>query len=500
MANEILYKEELQPTLNTIIGVTPKTLPAVLNKGDIVKYGNYLYKYKGVNGVRKELVDESNFKKVGLRYRENGYKVDIVDSMENLYKWMFFEGLNGDRQKSKWTLRKQELRKQYNLKTIVFFNEEVDVSYIWSTFERVAIKNNYDPKFFFKFPIKDYYDKTYNSYEEIKKSNPYFSRKISYGNNLNYTYLKKQDILNERKIIYTNFEKFLENNNPVHKYTSQELKTYLCFGGFLKKIKQYGLKDFYRNEFEFGVFQNFFEYTEKLEEKENIFNFHIYDIQHENSYATYGFNFSYSPTQITTNRFWLPYFNDMEGSDYSGKSARTLNHEFNKYGIYFKLEEDGNYVYRFKSVFTDRNQHEEWGTKGPWGARYAYYLSATDVRGDGDTYCRWQPKEIDTELNFTIENGNIINVSLNFSEETRDTNRFKDEFMNTGYTFENGYLYIKVFYAIWSYDDAGDWNECQFAHIIPPFSLEFKGDNEFGSKPINNGNNHFKPPVDEWED
>lgn len=42
-----LTKEGLGNILNTVIGMKPKTLPARLEKNDIVLYQNRLYKYKG---------------------------------------------------------------------------------------------------------------------------------------------------------------------------------------------------------------------------------------------------------------------------------------------------------------------------------------------------------------------------------------------------------------------------------------------------------------------
>ncbi|QXW65671.1 hypothetical protein KX935_07925 [Streptobacillus moniliformis] len=103
-------------------------------------------------------------------------------------------------------------------------------------------------------------------------------------------------------------------------------------------------------------------------------------------------------------------------------------------------------------------------------------LNEKNVRTSNCSYCTWQDKKVDITFSFKLENGEIKEQKLIFTEKTNDTEKFEKEFMETGITFEDGVLYLKVFYAIWSLDDAGEWNEWQFAHIIPPFELEFKGE------------------------
>lgn len=177
-------------------------------------------------------------------------------------------------------------------------------------------------------------------------------------------------------------------------------------------------------------------------------------------------------------RFWLPYFDDIIGYDTNGRSARRLNTNYNHYGIYFDLFEEGTYEFKFNLYITNKNQHEESGTKGPWGARYAFYPTNDNVRGDGDSYCNFNKnRAIPCSIRFRFENGSFTNIEVITEDKSDEVNRFVDEVINgRGFQAIGNSIYIKIFYAIWSYDDAGDWNEWQFAHATAPYVFEYKGE------------------------
>lgn len=99
---KIVHKEEMASILKTIIGASPKVLPTTLNKGDVVRYNNYLYQYIGENEKTVNLLEENSFKKMGLRYRKSEYKIRLINDMEELYRLMYEKGLNGDKQKGNW--------------------------------------------------------------------------------------------------------------------------------------------------------------------------------------------------------------------------------------------------------------------------------------------------------------------------------------------------------------------------------------------------------------
>ena len=96
-----LTKEGLGNILNTIVGMKPKSLPARLEKNDIVLHQNRLYKYKG-EPKEVRIVNETDFKKAGLRFMGEDYKVTLLNDIMELYKWMYQTGLNGHKLDSDW--------------------------------------------------------------------------------------------------------------------------------------------------------------------------------------------------------------------------------------------------------------------------------------------------------------------------------------------------------------------------------------------------------------
>ena len=482
--NKLVKKEELQKVVKAFLWNSPKTLPTTLNKGDIVKYNGFLYEYIGDANKIVNVVNASTFKKVGIRFRKNAFKVDVIDSIETLYKEMYESGVNGDNQGRNWnsTVRNKTYPAPYNYKPLTYITSMyASESISFYTFVKI-IKDFFGVKNLeevLEFPItfkgvsmtkEDYEKKGYLTYSLSEFDGLKIKPQL-----LNKEYEREYDIISKSKGL--NAETILKHFSQENWYDSNYLRSYET--SYLlndSPNKTYASKILRKNEnFEFGVFQEAYPWYSEI--NNNIVPVRVKITSKDTnigSESTLNLRIDESKVLNKGNsryRFWLPSFWDMLDNDTNGRSARQMNKDKNQYGIYFKLENDGTYIYRFKSVFTDRNQNEE----NEWGDRYAYYLNDSKVKGM-DTYCTWQSKKIDTELSFQISNNTITNVSIKFSEENENTRRFKNEFMETGYKFIDNYLYIKVFYAIWSYDDSGSWNEWQFAHIIPPFKLEYKGD------------------------
>lgn len=482
--DKLVKKEELQKVVRAFLWDSPKTLPSILDKGDIVKYNEFLYEYIGDANKIVNVVNASTFKKVGIRFRKNAFKVDVIDDIETLYKEMYESGVNGDNQGRNWngTVRNKKYQYPYRYNTFIriesqYYSSELSIADFIKIMKDFSNTENLED--IFEFPIiingksmtKEYI-KNY-SYLRYKLSD-YRTIKLK-PQLFNKACEKEYDIISKSNDLDVGMSlKYFSKEGQYDHYLRSYETSYLLNDSPNKK---YSSKILRKNEnFEFGVF-------EKVGPLYRDINNEIVPVHFVTEYnndinnsqmITLNLTFDYPKVSDRGNsvyRFWLPSFWDILDNDTNGESARKMNKENNQYGIYFKLENDGTYIYRFKSVFTDRNQNEE----NEWGDRYAYYLNDKKVKG-WDTYCTWQSKKIDTELSFQILNNEIINVSLKFSEENENTRRFKNEFMETGYKFINNYLYIKVFYAIWSYDDSGSWNEWQFAHIIPPFYLEYKGD------------------------
>lgn len=484
--NKLVKKEELQKVVKAFLWDSPKTLPTTLNKGDIVKYNGFLYEYIGDTNKIVNVVNSSSFKKVGIRFRKNAFKVDVIDDIETLYKDMYESGVNGDRQGRNWNgaVRNKKYPSPYVDKSLIYVKSMYSSEFIPIVKVIAIIKDflrakNVEEVIEFPIIFKNGKSITKEDFEKGRTGDSIYTLSDYDGLKikpqlLNKEYEREYDIISKSNGL--NVETYLKcfsKKTQYDNYLESYRTSYLLNDS---PNKQYASKILRKNEnFEFGVFQEAYPWYSEI--NNNIVPVKVKITYNDTNIGQEAIlNLSCDPPKILNKgnyeyRFWLPSFWDMLDNDTNGRSARKMNEDKNQYGIYFKLENDGTYVYRFKSVFTDRNQNEE----NEWGDRYAYYLNDSKVKGM-DTYCSWQSKKIDTELSFQISNNTITNVSIKFSEENENTRRFKNEFMETGYKFIDNYLYIKVFYAIWSYDDSGSWNEWQFAHIIPPFNLEYKGD------------------------
>lgn len=162
-------------------------------------------------------------------------------------------------------------------------------------------------------------------------------------------------------------------------------------------------------------------------------------------------------------RFWLPYMRDIDQYDYSSNSARKMNEsEDNNYGVGLIAKQDGYYRLNFKFIKTNKQQHDE----NYWNDRYAYIPGNRKITGTGYSYCEWQEStKYDGYIKFKCENGQISDVEFNCGDS-----RINEFFR---YSKVDNHIFIQVFYAIWSYDDSGGWNEWQFAHLIAPFKLYY---------------------------
>ncbi|WP_064591631.1 hypothetical protein [Streptobacillus moniliformis] len=501
-SKKALYIISKSKSIKSIIGTENiKSINDNLSKGDIIIYNEQLYKCK--NGGKYTLPDEQNFRKVGLRFLSNEYKEKAEDSIDGLYKKIYEQFQIGDKQKIEWT-NNNKLNEYYfftpkDITEIELYNS-TNSSISLETFIDILKKYSKvdDIEYMLEFPlILDDNIITKENYEEYKFNTFYIEdlvkiklKKEVFNEAINSEFRKIQEYIKNPKseIDVSSFIYFTYEKKQVHKYYANYV-----FGIF-ENDKNFCLKLNENDDFTYGLYKN----NEPLNFDFNFDNIDValeydtystYERTGENDYEEinhYKLSLSFSENKIKPNKeiyffvkdFWLPFYNDMLANDNSGKSARKLNADFNKYGIYFKLNKDdeGIYEFKFKIVFTDKNQHEEYGSCGQWGKRYAYYLNEKNVRTSNCSYCTWQDKKVDITFSFKLENGEIKEQKLIFTEKTNDTEKFEKEFMETGITFEDGVLYLKVFYAIWSLDDAGEWNEWQFAHIIPPFELEFKGE------------------------
>ncbi len=498
---KLISSTDMSKSLKALIGSDKvKSINDNLFKGDIILYNEQLYKCK--NSGQYTLPDKENFKKVGLRFLNEEYNEKVENDIEELYKKMYSDFEVGDKQKIEWSTNNR-------LNEYYFFKPKDITNFVIldSTNNRMSLFAliNYLKKYSKLENIEDMIELPLNLEEYTITKQNYEEYKF---NSFDIEYLSKIKLKKEvfNKAILSEYETI---QKYIKKPISEVSESFIYFTHEKKQVHNY-----YINK-SFGNFENDKNFCLKLNEnddfaygiyKENTpldfgFNFDDVDVTLEyNTYSTYEekrendyeeinhykLSLSFSENKMKANEemnffvkdVWLPFFNDMLANDNNGKSARTLNANFNKYGIYFKLnkDNDGIYEFKFKTVFTDKNQHEEYGSCGQWGKRYAYYLNEKNVRTANCSYCTWQEQEIDTIFSFKLENGQIREQKLIFNEKTNNTEKFEQEFLNTGVTFENNLLCLKVFYAIWSVDDAGEWNEWQFAHIIPPFELEFKGE------------------------
>lgn len=485
-------------SLKSLIGSEKiKSISENLEKGDVILYNEQLYKCR--KSGKYSIPDKENFKKVGLRFLRNEYNKKVQDSMEELYKRMYEQFEIGDKQKNEWEhnakLNEYNVFTSKNVNSVVLFYNTGNAVGLKSFF--IKLKNwakTSNIEDIIEFPIElgddvitsenyeNYYGNTYylNDLAEIKLKKEVFNKAIK------DEYEQIQEYIKNPKSEELSLNFFRSERNRINSHDVN-----YTLGKFENDKFYLTLKE---DEFEYGIYtvatpsKLYIDYDEidvSLKYDSWITHEHTEEDGH---YTVDHFRLilEFSELKMEENKeidcyiksFWIPYFNDMIANDKTGQSARKLNEGFNKYGIFFKLPdyEDGVFEVKFKLIFTDKNQHEEWGTCGPNGTRYAFHLNEKNVRTSNCSYCTWQDKKVDITFSFKLENGEIKEQKLIFTEKTNDTEKFEKEFMETGITFEDGVLYLKVFYAIWSLDDAGEWNEWQFAHIIPPFELEFKGE------------------------
>lgn len=464
----MVFKEDIQKINNTLIGMSPKRLPSTLNKGDIVKHGNYLYKYKGENNQRVELIDEALFKKVGIRYKDENYKVVIFNEMMDVYQYLFEKGMNGHNITNQWRLENgnANLRK-YNVGHGV---NKLPSSYLNSSNTRNAESVRETLKNAFKCTDEEVSVIDNNNYRQSTfppiKSAALNAEVMGEYNDIIERFNRGESTYPK----YKYFE-FISNGSNLYSYETRMDIFVHKHGVMCYQIKE--------DSFSYGIYGGIEPYhrTPIKHTKEIFIVKHANDDDSSTGHLRLNM-FTDRGYVAGKTRFWLPYFNDIIGYDTGGKSARYLNENFNHYGLYFDLYDEGIYEFSFNLYLTNRQQHEENGTKGPWGARYAFYPKEDNVRGDGDSYCNFKKdRPIPCKLKFRYENRTFSEVEVITENKSNDVLLFINEMMNgKGYqTFDNR-IYVKIFYAIWSYDDAGDWNEWQFAHVTAPYILEFKGE------------------------
>ena len=516
-----LTKEGLGNILNTVVGMKPKTLPANLEKNDIVLHQNKLYKYKG-EPKQVSIVSESEFKKAGLRFMGEDYKVVLLNDILELYKWMYQNGLNGHKLGSDWG----ERPKFYYVVTEGF--ERVGYS-MWKknyknhsgggyfAFIRDRFGINYLSECF-EFPIYLTEDLFINSIEDEKK----FKFSLSNLNddiNLDFVlkhnkfkfpkfkkFLEEKKLLLEHSNSYSELNEYLKSNPmkfTFYKIVEAPLETYETLNIIFERNKRkYSIKSKdLKEEYNFGVYGNipftaddFEDVIDKTEDVIRIFDTKVWDSDNQGyDYSRYWKIPDFLPTPVyeysfgkeyrekynlkypTKTRFFLPYFIDAATND----TAKELNEKHNKYGVFVQGKEDGEYTLSFKVCMSTRDQHEEYtnATDG-WGDQYAFSPTRNQVRQESLTYVMWKKNDlISFELNWKVENGTAKDWKLKLLDENKRNTQGLDNFMKwiQVETSEN-YLFLQLFYAVYSYDDSGSWNEWQFAHILPPFNLEFKGE------------------------
>ena len=502
-----LTKEGLGNILNTVVGMKPKTLPARLEKNDIVLYQNRLYKYKG-EPKQVSIVSESEFKKAGLRFMGEDYKVVLLNDILELYKWMYQSGLNGHKLENDWGERPDFY--------YVTSGNEYETPY-FSIYYRQILYGGVDDffRFFevnkfsdvFNFPIKltfIYSSEKIIILNSIEEEEKLINYKYNGFENLSIGSLFRDNTINENgkvgsKIkeeylkIYENFNEFeklqkvlKENENKTTFFPVKKIRpsTYEIPMISLKFVNKNGFKIKTEDDrFVFGVYQKYIKVSNKIETWENFKN-GLFTIKREDFNTSEGHGPDYRtiltvkdilPRRYVSKRFFLPHFIDASTND----TAKELNEEHNKYGVFIQGKEDGEYRLSFKVCMSTRDQHEEFtnGTEG-WGDQYAFSPTRNQVRQENLTYVMWQKNYlISFELNWKVENGTAKDWKLKLLDENKRNTQGLDNFMKwiQVETSEN-YLFLQLFYAVYSYDDSGSWNEWQFAHILPPFNLEFKGE------------------------
>lgn len=506
--DKYIKDRDLKKALEVIVGMKPKILPAILEKNDIVLYNNNLYKY---NGESKEvlIVNETEFKKTGIRFKEGNYKLTLLNDIVELYKWMYQNGLNGHKLIADWGDRPKDLgvvgKHDERVWFLSYINsnsstqlEEYVIDFgvegiYWDNrntlFEKLNITKLSD---MFTFPIKLGYSfilKNEND-ENINHKN----KKINYWSLFNENKIKPDapiyrqlevefmDII-EHSSNYDDFSKYL--NNKTYKFfnvTNARTESYNVLISRFKELENHHIKEILnRSEFSFGVYGKFrktsYNVLDFNEYKKTKFKFGRTKVSSESSDYRYYLKtndpINYSENFFRTERFFLPEFIDA----YSNDTARQMSVEKNNYGVYIQGKEDGKYELSFKVCLSDRNQHEEVPV---YGDMYAYLPDGfrNTVRQANYTYVQWKRKDlINFKLTWKVENGKAKEWELVLLDEEKRNRQGLDNFIRwiQVETFKD-YLFLKLFYAVWSVDDAGGWNEWQFAHIIPPFSLEYKGE------------------------
>ena len=509
-----LTKEGLGNILNTVVGMKPKTLPARLEKNDIVIHQNRLYKYKG-DPKQVSLVSESEFKKAGLRFMGEDYKVVLLNDILELYKWMYQSGLNGHKLGDDWGERPDF----YYVRSKNTGESPLYRTYYMTTLRESKLKDNFIFNYYklnkfsdiFNFPIKlTLYesrgeDIILNSIEEEEKvmnnkNNRYKTFSIhqlfrdntindngKFGSKLKEEYLKIYENFNE----FEKFQKVLkENENKMTFFPVEKIRpsTYEIPMISLKFVNKNGFKIKTEDDrFVFGVYQKYMKVSNKIKTWENfkngLFTTEREDFNtsedHGSDYQTMLIAKDILPKWYERERFFLPYFMDIIANDSANNTAKELNEEHNKYGVFIQGKEDGEYTLSFKVCMSTRDQHEEYtnGTEG-WGDQYAFSPTRNTVRQENLTYVMWKKNDlISFELNWKVENGTAKDWKLKLLDENKRNTQGLDNFMKwiQVETSEN-YLFLQLFYAVYSCDDSGSWNEWQFAHILPPFNLEFKGE------------------------
>ena len=492
--SKYLTKEGLGNILNTIVGMKPKNLPARLEKNDIVLHQNRLYKYKG-EPKEVRIVNETDFKKVGLRFMGEDYKVTLLNDILELYKWMYQNGLNGHKLENDWG----ERGKTYIItgKGWDEWGLHIGVTTIEQLANKLSVFGANKVSDIFEFPLKHTYVMEFNikneqEEEKNKKQKLYFKEFFS-SNTIKNSFINRVNLernsLREHSRTYRELkEYFLNNNYNFYTWKNQSLYTYEVAKAVLEKVGNFGT--YYKEDNEnycFGVYQkNTFE-TLEIENSNSLFMINsISRNEDSNGNRDYYIDCHINPLfknnrnrneikNYETFRFFLPYFMDVG----TNNPEKEMNEKHNKYGVFFQGKEDGEYTLSFKVCMSTRDQHEEdvSGARN-WGDMYAFSPTRNKVRQEDETWVVWKKNDlISFELNWKVENGAAKDWKLKLLDENKRNTQGLDNFMKWIQieTFEN-YLFLQLFYAVYSLDDAGGWNEWQFAHILPPFNLEFKGE------------------------
>lgn len=483
---KLIKKETMQKVLKSLIGVSTKTLPAELKFGDIVIYDEELFQYKLKEPSRVEIVSDDKFDKIGLRFERN-YTEDVFTDYTQLYDWL--------------VAKRDFTRAYYEMRNNYYYTNG-------SSEYPIVDKNTYSVR------ISDYVN--FNS-DDNNKLMTIEELTEKYPNIVSEKELMEYNKKGENFLNSITVKDFLIENELLRKLNTAGL----THQGYMysdpsawhndicivlerpamynaDKNDSYVLMEKSQNDyFTSGIYQK--EPSKKVDNNHELKpNEHKITFKNVTESDNSSYNGLYINVSIGSKKnvqyhdrfcdFWKPKNQDAYDRTWGVyASALDLNKRQN-FGYYVECLESGKYEVECKICYTNIDQCEDNQGLG-WLAMYPqskFYGGIYERKTDSWWYQEWDRQNIkNAYISFAVtEDKTIENVSFYTDEYTQkgytdhgSAQHDGKEFMEKNFIHEiyKNTLFFQAVYATYSYDDNGGWNAWAYAHIIPPFTIKYKG-------------------------